>query len=133
MDTLTVYDPDYWRSLAYKLSACLADALKLAPRHPEAPMQADTVGDVEFLAAHHLLRARAASAASRPYEVRPFGRDCLGNCSGWRVHDRATGDVLATFVGDIYDPEQRAAAHWSAYRLCWRLNGQQPVALNGPH
>jgi hypothetical protein len=49
------------------------------------------------------------------YTVQPFGRDGLGNCTGWMVvdrtkHRRTDNPCVQTFVGNIHEPEQHKAA-----------------------
>lgn len=60
------------------------------------------------------------------YSVTSFGQDCLGNCTGWRVVDEY-GSVHQQFVGDIYKPDEREAAHEAALSLCASLNEPDPI------
>jgi hypothetical protein len=65
------------------------------------------------------------------YTVQPFGRDCLGNCTGWMVVDRTKcrkndNPCVQTFVGNIYQSEQREAAFQAALALADRLNQAFP-------
>jgi hypothetical protein len=58
------------------------------------------------------------------YDVRPFGRDCLGNISGYVVA-RGHGlkyEVAGTYVGDIYEPGSFEAARIEAESVCERVN-----------
>jgi hypothetical protein len=61
------------------------------------------------------------------YTGQPLGLDCLGNCTGWMVVDRTKcqktdNPCVQTFVGNIYQPEQREAAFQAALALADRLN-----------
>jgi hypothetical protein len=65
------------------------------------------------------------------YTVQPFGRDGLGNCTGWMVVDRTKhrqtdNPCVQTFVGNIYEPEQHKAAFQAALALADRLNQAFP-------
>lgn len=60
------------------------------------------------------------------YQVKSFGSDCFGNCTGWRVIDTVTDKVVEQFVGDIYKPEQRDRANREAFELANRLNNTCP-------
>jgi hypothetical protein len=74
------------------------------------------------------------------YEVHTFGRDCLGNITGYRVGRyvwrytgnsyRADGmnliyDLAGQFVGNIYEPGSFGRAKTQAEVLARRLNAQQ--------
>jgi hypothetical protein len=60
------------------------------------------------------------------YRIESFGRDCMGNITGYRVvtgHGptwRCAPD--GRFIGDIYIPGSFAAAYARAVDLCARLN-----------
>jgi hypothetical protein len=62
------------------------------------------------------------------FYVAPYGRDCLGNITGYQVRDRAKeGDqrkwpVIQNFVGNIYKPGTHEQAKLDAQHLANRLN-----------
>lgn len=63
------------------------------------------------------------------WKVEPFGRDCWGNCTGYRVVRYVNGEREthnALFVGNIYEPGSHSAAYVNAQMLCNSLNDQAP-------
>lgn len=55
------------------------------------------------------------------YEVRPFGRDCLGNISGYYVRG-PQGENMGQYVADIYERGSRVLAKRAADILAAGLN-----------
>lgn len=58
------------------------------------------------------------------WRVSSFGRDCLGNVSGYRVV-RGFGwdtELDSQFVADLYEPGSHAIAKVNASRRCAALN-----------
>lgn len=56
-----------------------------------------------------------------PYQVRPFGIDCLGNITGYYVA-RGNEWPAEHFVGNIYEPGSFEAAKQAAAALANELN-----------
>jgi len=64
------------------------------------------------------------------FYVMSFGRDCMGNCTGWSVRDstkwrQTEWPVVKDFVGDIYKPKEREQARKNAYALAAKLNREE--------
>lgn len=58
------------------------------------------------------------------YRVESFGRDCLGNITGYRIVQGAGRDATfhGAFIGDIYEPGSFGRALSEANRRCGELN-----------
>lgn len=56
------------------------------------------------------------------WKVRPFGRDCFGNCSGYEVHRGS--EIAQRFIADIYAPSSHATAKLLAQIACDHLNSK---------
>ena len=56
------------------------------------------------------------------YKITTFGRDSLGNITGYLIVDKKTGIPQKTFVGDIYVDGSFERAHNNANTACRMLN-----------
>lgn len=61
------------------------------------------------------------TTTKKQYEVRPFGRDCLGNISGYYVRS-PEGRHMGQYVADIYTRGSHAWAKRAAEILAAGLN-----------
>lgn len=60
------------------------------------------------------------------YYIAPFGRDCLGNVSGYDVRDGAcAGHVVKRLVADLYVAGDHARARAAAQTECDAFNSDQ--------
>lgn len=63
----------------------------------------------------------ATGAGRARFAVRSFGRDCLGNVTGWRVIDIADNRVCGQFIGDLYEEGSHRAAFANAHMMARNL------------